>query len=133
MIKGLKHNFLSISQLCDKGNNVTFDSSIYRVIKSKSNETIFSFSRSGNTYIVNLNKNPSNGVCLLRNKDESWLWHRRISHIHMNYLNKFVKTDLVDRLSNLHFEKNKLCDACKKGKQIRASFKCKNIVYIDPP
>lgn len=34
LVKGVKHNLLSISQLCDKGNNVTFDSSGCRAIKS---------------------------------------------------------------------------------------------------
>lgn len=106
LVKGLKHDLLSISQLCNKGNNVTFDYSCFKIIKSKSNETLFISSRRGNTYIGNLNKISSNDVCLLNNKDESWLWQRRIAHIHMDHLNKLVKKDLVDSLSDLHFEKN---------------------------
>ena len=41
LVKGLKQNLLSINKLCDKGNNVIFNSSGCRVIKSKSNETQF--------------------------------------------------------------------------------------------
>lgn len=56
LVYGLKLNLLSISQFCVKGNNVTFDSSGCMVIKSISNPIIFTSSRSGNTYTVNLNK-----------------------------------------------------------------------------
>jgi len=41
-------------------------------------------------------------------EDDSWLWHRRISHIHMDHLNKLVSKDLVIGLPNLKFEKNKI-------------------------
>lgn len=70
LVDGLKHDLLSISQSCDKYNNAPFDSFRYKVIKSKSNQTIFTNLRSGNTYTV-LNKISSNDVCLLNNKDES--------------------------------------------------------------
>lgn len=58
LVDGLNHHLLSISQLCDKGNSVTFDSYGCRVIKSKCDQTIFATSRSGNIYTVNLNKIP---------------------------------------------------------------------------
>lgn len=103
LVKRLKHNLLSISQLYEKGNSVTFNSSGCRIIKSKSNETIFTSSRSGNTYTISLNKIPSSDVCLLRNEDEYWLWHRRITHIHMDHLNKLVCKDIIDGMPNLYF------------------------------
>lgn len=125
--------FFSISQLCGKGNNVTFDSSGCRVIKSKSNKTLFTSSRSGNTYTLNLNKIPSSYVCLISKKDEFWLWQGRISHIQINHLNKLVSKYLVDSLPELHFKNNKLCDAFQKVKQVRAFCKSNNIVSIDRP
>ena len=134
LVEGLKHNLLSISQLCDKGNEVVFDSSKCRVINSFTKQTLFTGQRSGNTYIVNLNDLPSNDVCCLISKeDETWLWHRRIAHIHMDHLNKLVRKDLVVGLPKLHFEKDKLCDACQKGKQVKASFKSKNIISTNRP
>lgn len=51
----------------------------------------------------------------------------------MDHLNKVVHTDLVDGLPNLHFEKNKLCNACQKGKKVKAFFKSKNIVSTARP
>lgn len=41
--------------------------------------------------------------------------------------------DLVDGLPNLSFKNNILCDAFQKRKQVKASFKSKNIVSTDPP
>lgn len=55
-VLSLKHNMLSISHLCDKDNNIMFDSSGSRIIKSKSNEIILTNSTSGNIYTTNLNK-----------------------------------------------------------------------------
>ena len=36
-------------------------------------------------------------------------------------------------MPKLKFEKDRLCDACQKGKQTRVSFKSKNIVSTTPP
>jgi len=36
--------------------------------------------------------------------------------------------DLVSGLPNIKFQDNRLCDACVKGKQIRTSFKPKDII-----
>lgn len=103
LVDGLKHNLLSINQLCDKGNSVTFDSSRCRVIKSNMTKPFFTRSTTENTYTMNLNKIPSNDVCLLSSVDEYWLWHMRIAHIHTDHLKKLVFLDLVIRIPNLCF------------------------------
>lgn len=107
---GLKYNLLSISQLYNKGNNVTYDYFGCMAIKPKFNQIILTISRSGNIYTMNLNNIPSNGVSLLSNKDESWLWYKRITYIHMDHLYKLVRKELVIGFPNLHFEKSRLCD-----------------------
>jgi len=66
--------------------------------------------------------------CLLSKHDESWLWHKRITHIHMNHLNKLISKDLVTGLPKLKFEKDHVCEACQKGKQIKNFFKLKIVV-----
>lgn len=128
LVDGLNHNLLGISKLCNKHNNVTFNSSGCKVVKLKSDQTIFTSSISGNTYMVNLNMIPSNYVCLLSKNDESWIWHKRIAHIHVDHFKKLVLKDLVIGFPNLRFEKIQLCDACQNVKQVRASFKFKNVV-----
>ena len=42
LVEGLKHNLLSVSQLCDKGFDVFFDNLACRVIDRQSNTCIFS-------------------------------------------------------------------------------------------
>lgn len=103
---------MGISQLCDKDNNVTFDSLLCRIVKLKNNQTFFTTLRSGSNYSVNFNKLTSHDVCILSEEDESWQWHMWIAHIHMDHLNKLISKELV----NLCFEKNWLCNACQKGK-----------------
>src|SRR4051812_5905982 len=93
LVDGLKHDLISINQLCDKDNFVTFSSSECRIFITKFDQTIFTSSRNRNTYIVNLNKIPSNDVCLLSMDYESWLWNKIIAHIHMEHLNKLVHKD----------------------------------------
>jgi len=66
--------------------------------------------------------------CFLSKDSDPWLWDKRIADINMDNLNRLVSKDLVVGLPKLKFEKDKLCDACQKGKQTRASFKSKNIV-----
>ena len=46
----------------------------------------------------------------------------------MKTLSKLVKNHLVIGLSKLSFDKDKICDACQFGKQVRNSFKSKNLV-----
>ena len=60
--------------------------------------------------------------------ETSWLWHRRLVHISMHTFFKIIKKDLVFGLPKISFDKDKVCDACQLGKQIRVSFKSKNIV-----
>ena len=83
--------------------------------------------------MINLHKTPNHAQCFLSKEDESWLWHKRIAHINMEHLTKLISKDLVIGLPKLKFEKDRLCDACQKGKQVRVSFKSKNIVSTTQP
>ena len=74
---------------------------------------------------------PNHDVkCLYAINEYGWLWHRRLGHVHMDLLSKL---DLVVGLLKIDFEKDKLCDANKQGKQTRASFKFKNIISTSRP
>ena len=73
----------------------------------------------------------SENECLLSKSDESWLWHMRLAHIHTNHLNKQKSKELVFGLPNIKFQNNRLCNACVKGKQIRTSFKSKDVLHMD--
>ena len=83
--------------------------------------------------MIDLNQNPNHNQRFLSKNDDPWLWHRRIAHINMEHLNKLISKDLVIGLPKLKFEKDRLCDACQKGKQVRVSFKPKNIISTTQP
>ena len=55
-IDGLKHNLLSISQLCDMENKVTFYPKNYFVSSLDEDKIIFSGERVNNVYVIDLNK-----------------------------------------------------------------------------
>ena len=82
--------------------------------------------RINNVYMISLDDISSNDAqCLMTKEEESWLWHKRIAHIHMDHLNKLVTKELVISLPKIRFEKDRLCDACQKGKQAKISFQSK--------
>ena len=112
LVEGLKHNLLSISQLCDKGYKITFEPAQCLIKDSKSAETVLVGKRVSHIYMLNVSYITSNMNCLLTRDDESWLWHRRLAHIHMHHLNKIAYKGLVIGLPKLKFERNKLCEAC---------------------
>ena len=72
--------------------------------------------------------------CLIANDvNDIWLWHKRLGHASMKTLSKFVKKDLVIGLPKLSFDKDKICDVCQFCKQVRSSFKSKNLVLTYRP
>ncbi len=134
LVQSLKHNLLSISQLCDKGNIVVFKSRKCLVIRESDNEIIMRGKRIDNVYLVDLNETSSKfAKCFISKEEDTWLWHRRIAHINMNHLNKLVSQDLVVGVPKMKFEKDAICDACQMGKQTKASFKSKKVVSTTRP
>jgi len=83
--------------------------------------------------MLNVSCITSSTNCLLYRNDETWLWHRRLAHIHMHYLNRLASKELVIGLPKLKFERDKLCEACQKGKQTKSSFKQLNVVSTSRP
>jgi len=73
----------------------------------------------------------SSNECLLSRSDESWLWHKRLAHIHTNHLNKWKSKDLVSGLPNIKFQDNRICDACVKGKQIVFTKNPLDVLHMD--
>lgn len=65
---------------------------------------------------------PMSIQCLISKSGDAWHWHRRWGQIHIDHLNKLMYKDLVVGLPKHKFEKDKLCDACKNGRQIKNLF-----------
>jgi transposase InsO family protein len=62
-----------------------------------------------------------------------WLWHRRLAHVGMKNLHKLLKGEHILGLTNVHFEKDRVCSACQAGKQVGAHHPHKNIMTTDMP
>ena len=95
LVEGLKQNLLSVSQLCDKGYLVSFDSKKC-LIEHKNDTNIKHIGyRVNNVYMIDLSQKLDNNKCFLSKDDDPWLWHKRIAHINMEHLNKLISKDLV--------------------------------------
>jgi len=83
-VEGLKHNLLSISQLCGKGYKVNFKANKCVILYETSGKVFFTGKRVNNIYLLDIMNNCSENECLLSKNCESWQWHKRLAHIHTN-------------------------------------------------
>ena len=68
-------------------------------------------------YVANLETSHGDDMtCLSTQNENADLWHRRLGHVSSSLLNKLISKDLVRGLPKLKFCKNKICEACVKGK-----------------
>nr|GEW91888.1 hypothetical protein [Tanacetum cinerariifolium] len=141
-VKELKFNLFSVSQMCDKKNNVIFTDTECIVLYSDfklpdANHMLLRVPKENNMYNVDLKNIVLSGdlTCIFAKAtlDESNLWHRRLGHINFKTMNKLVKGNLVRGLPSIFFENNHTCVACKKGKQHRASCKSKPVSSVSQP
>ena len=134
LVDGLMHNLISISQLCDKGFHVSFENDLCLISDFQSKKIIFKGKRRNNVYELYLDELPSfNEKCLIVSNEIQWLWHKRLGHVNFKIISKLSKNDLVRGLPRIPYKKDHLCDACQRGKQIKSSFKAKDIVSTKRP
>ncbi|GJY48953.1 putative ribonuclease H-like domain-containing protein [Tanacetum coccineum] len=140
--KELKYNLFSVSQICDKKNNVLFTDTECLVLSSDfklldESQVLLRVPRKDNIYSVDLKSVvPTKGLTCLFAKatiDESNLWHRRLGHINFKNMNKLVRGNLVRGLPSKIFKNDNSCVACQKGKQHKASCKAKLVNSISKP
>ncbi|GJW45842.1 putative ribonuclease H-like domain-containing protein [Tanacetum coccineum] len=140
--KELKYNLFSVSQMCDKKNNVLFTNteclvlSYYFKLLDES-QVLLRVPRKDNIYSVDLKSVvPTGGLTCLFSKatiNESNIWHRRLGHNNFKTMNKLVKGNLVKGIPSKIFENDHSCVACQKGKQHKASYKTKLVNSISKP
>lgn len=126
-VEGLKHNLLSVSQICDSGYNVSFNSQGC-AIKTKSGKTVATGLRThGNIYnlLDSSNNERNEGMCLMGQIEDNWLWHKCLGHINFDNLVRISKYQNVRGLLVLSKPENVVCSRCIKGKQTKVSFKSK--------
>jgi len=134
LVDGLKHNLLSVSQLCDKDNLVVFTSNHCLVVNIDTGDIVLRRKRHKNVYNVCIFSLPQNTLtCLSALDDDAILWHKRLGHASLSLLNKLVSKDLVVGLPTIKYNDGKVCNACAKGKQVKNSFKSKRCVSTSRP
>jgi hypothetical protein len=86
LVENLKHNLLSVSQVCDRGCEVVFTSKDCKI----------KFVDSGQ----------------LRKYDESWLWHRRLGHLNFDHIIKLKNNGAVKDLLKISKPYDSVCKPC---------------------
>ena len=70
LVEGLAYNLLSISQLCDKGHKVLFDSEACTIFQLNSEVVKFTEKRVNNMYMIDLDDLVHDNLCLTARKDK---------------------------------------------------------------
>ncbi|XP_075521538.1 uncharacterized protein LOC142554748 [Primulina tabacum] len=124
LIENLCYNLISIRQLCDKGYTVVFQKLICTV-KTTAGNIMLTGHREQNTYKVKWNDNYLNApTCFIAlNGNKNWFWHKRLNHLNFKSIATISRLKLVSGLPNIDFAKDRICNTCQLGKQIRSTFK----------
>ena len=136
LVAGLKHNLISVSQICDIGYHMDFYDEHCEIVSKSDDKIAMTGFTHGNIYEARLSINTEgSAVCLISKAtvDERWNWHKRLSHLNFNNINELVRKDLVRGLPKAQFTPDGLCDSCQKAKQRKSSFKSKTISTINEP
>jgi hypothetical protein len=130
LVEDMKHNLLSVSQICDQGHKVTFDSQKCEIRKEGSGKLVATTARtSSNIYVLS---EIGNEKCCLGKEDESWLWHKRMGHMHFDNLVKVNKREAIREMPHITKPTNTLCKHFQQGKKTKTRFKSKEYSTTKP-
>jgi hypothetical protein len=134
LVDSLDYNLLSVSQLCKMGYNSLFTDVGVTVFRRSDDSIAFKGVLDGQLYLVDFNDNNTElDTCLIAKTNVGWLWYRRLAHVGMKNLHKLLKGEHILGLTNVHFEKDRICSAYQAGKQVGAHHPHKNIMTTDRP
>jgi hypothetical protein len=134
LVDSLDYNLLSVSQLCKIGYNCLFTDVGVTVFRRRDDSIAFKGVLDGQLYLVDFNDNNAKlDTCLIAKTNMGWLWHLRLTHVGMKNLHKLLKGEHILVLTNVHFEKDRICSACQVGKQVEAHHPHKNVITTNRP
>ena len=129
-VEGLKHNLISVSQVCDRGCEVFFTSKDCKIKSVASGQLVAKGIRiENNVYVLKEEKEE----CHLSKYDESRLWHRRLGHLNFDHLIKLRNTGAVKYFPKISKPYDFVCKSYQIGKLTRKQFKSKNCISTDKP
>lgn len=88
LVKYLKANLISISQLCDDSHNASFNKEECSVLDDQGKEILRGKRSSNNCYLLNLNHQCST----ITVDTVTDLWHQRLGHTSLSNLKKIIGT-----------------------------------------
>lgn len=107
-VEGLKHNLLSVSQMCDNGYKVVFD---FEGWKIRINCKTISQGVRNDSNLYNLCE-AEGKPCLISQEKEIWLWHKRIGHVNFDNIVKICSKGLVRNMPMIANPENIICRGC---------------------
>nr|GEZ33584.1 hypothetical protein [Tanacetum cinerariifolium] len=125
---GLGHNLFSVGKFCDLDLEVAFFEHTCFILNLEGVDMLTE-SQGNNLYTLSLgDMMASSPICLLSkaSRTNTWLWHRRLSHLNFGVINHLARQGLVRGLPKLKFEKDHLCSTCAMGKSKNKSHKPKS-------
>ena len=134
LVDSLSYNLLSVSQLCGMGYNCLFSDVDVKILRREDSSLAFTGRLKGKLYLVDFTTSKvTPETCLVAKSDKGWLWHRRLAHVGMRNLAKLQKDNHIIGLTNVVFEKDRVCGACQAGKQHGVPHQSKNVVTTKRP
>jgi transposase InsO family protein len=117
----------SVGQFCDADLEVAIRRNKV-FVRNLVGDDLLTGNRGTNLYAIDINQMASLlPICLMTRATEtkSWLWHRRLSHLNFDTINKLAKDTIVNGLPKFKYTKEHLCPSCEQRKSKRASYKPK--------
>jgi hypothetical protein len=134
LVESLGYNLLSVSQLYKMGYNCSFTDVDVTVFRRSDDSLAFKGVLDGQLYLVDfIDNNVELDTCLSAKTNMGWLWHHRLAHVGMKNLHKLLKGEHILGLTNVHFEKDRICSACQAGKRVGVHHPHKNIMTTERP
>ena len=133
-VDSLKYNMLSVSQLCEMGYNCLFTDKGVEVSKREDSSIVFTGCLKNKLYLVDFSKSKAKlETCLVAKSSMGWPWHCHLAHVGMRNLAKLLKDNHILGLTNIQFEKDRICSACQAGKQVGVPHPPKSIMTTTQP
>nr|GEW53679.1 retrovirus-related Pol polyprotein from transposon TNT 1-94 [Tanacetum cinerariifolium] len=114
-VEGHNHNLFSVGKFCDMDLEVAFRKSTCFVRDLQGND-LLTGNRRSDLYTISLQESTSSTpLCLMAKAllTNAWLWHRRLSHLNLDYINLLSKKVVVIGLPKLKYIKDQLCSSCE--------------------
>jgi hypothetical protein len=129
-VDGLKHNLLSVSQVCDRGCEVVFTSKDCRIKSVDSGQLVAKGIRiENNVYVLKEEKEE----CHLSKYNENWLWHRRLGHLNFDHIIKLKNNGVVKYLLKISKPYDYVCKPYQIGNLTPTQLKSKKFPSTKKP